>query len=115
MIIATIARSGRTTTREYDDAEALFSGLLDEECKLGGADCVVRCSDDSAFFAFAKLRSKRQEEAQRAAQFIAGSQASCWGQVGMWPDGAGWRVLLSTAVIQAQVQRAPGPANGLRG
>lgn len=120
MIRATLYRNGKLAVRDFDDATA-FGDFLDTEAK-GGGDMLVRIPDDVALYEVESRCAKRQLEAQRASQMLAGASGSFWssrdpmaGAMMLWPDaGGGWRMRLLGMTSRAQVPQGLGPPNGLR-
>lgn len=85
--------------------EVLSSG------KPEGNSAVVRCATDRDFF---RMIVRINETAQRAVSGaqLSGGVVKLWTNTASYVDGAGWRMVLATAMTQPQIPAVPGLNGG---
>ena len=88
---------------EFQDVAALFKNL--DTFVVKGATVLVRVPGDKDFLDILETAAKGQDAATRAATMLAGSMKHCWQVTQQWVDIDGWRLMLSSVVLQANAQQ----------
>lgn len=72
---------------------------------IDGVSVIVRIDDDGTLFEVDDAILKDQKRAASSVQLLAGSVAKTWNKGAQWLDGAGWRLLILSAVYASQTMQ----------
>jgi hypothetical protein len=79
------------------------------------ATLIVRFPDDESFILSGFAAAMAQQNAQRAATLLTGSEAKFWGRSMILPDGFGWRAIYEVGVMKSNPMAMGAPPVGLNG